>query len=223
MQHLMCFFHVKQVCQKQLRGKPMKDQKEMMKDITELHSCASFDENNTLYHRVFAEWCIDYNEFAYYFEQQWNTGPDFTNWKVFSCESGVCTTNNALESFNAMFKHSYTNHSRHTLPALLDVIMEALIVDLSREVWDAPFSARYYRRSKTGRLKSRPRRYTPSHSVTTKTQLRNKSKRKHATQHPTRTLLEFGFRQQPVHPLIAQDRKIVEKMDYSGTLVSTAP
>jgi len=82
----------------------MKDQKEMMKDITELHSCASFDEYNTLYRRVFAKWCIDYNEFAYYFEQQWNTGTDFTNWKVFSCEPGVCTTNNALESFNAMFK-----------------------------------------------------------------------------------------------------------------------
>jgi hypothetical protein len=105
-----------------------------MKDITELHSCASFDEYNSLYRRVFAKWCIDYNEFAYYFEQQWNTGTDFTNWKVFSCEPGVCTTNNALESFNAMFKRSYTNHSRHTLPALLDIIMQALIVDLSREV-----------------------------------------------------------------------------------------
>ena len=74
------------------------------------------------------------NEFAYYFEQQWNTGTDFTNWKVFSCEPGMCTTNNALESFNAMFKCSYTNHSPHTLPALLDIMMEALIVDLSREV-----------------------------------------------------------------------------------------
>jgi transposase-like protein len=134
MQHLMCFFHVKQACQKQLHGKPMKDQKEMLKDITELHLCASFEEYNTLYHRVFAKWCVDYNEFAYYFEQQWNTGTDFTNWKVFSCKPGVCTTNNALESFNAMFKHSYTNHSRHTLPALLDIIMEALIVDLSREI-----------------------------------------------------------------------------------------
>jgi hypothetical protein len=105
-----------------------------MKDITELHSCALFDEYNSLYCRVFVKWCIDYNEFAYYFEQQWNTGTDFTNWKVFSCKPGVCTTNNALEFFNAMFKCSYTNHSRHTLPALHDIIMEALIVDLSREV-----------------------------------------------------------------------------------------
>ena len=39
-----------------------------------------------------------------------------------------------MESFNAMFKCSYTNHSRHALPALLDIIMQALIVDLSREV-----------------------------------------------------------------------------------------
>jgi hypothetical protein len=43
-QHLMCFFNIKQACQKQLHGKPMKDQKEMLKDITELHSSASFDE-----------------------------------------------------------------------------------------------------------------------------------------------------------------------------------
>jgi hypothetical protein len=90
-------------------------------------------------------------------------------------------------------------------------------------LWDAPFSAKYYQRPRTGRLKSRPLRYTSSHSITTKTRLRNKTKRKHATPHPTRTLLEFGFRQQPVHPLLAQDRKKVEKMDYSGTLVSTAP
>jgi hypothetical protein len=104
----------------------------MLKDITELHLCASFDEYNSLYRRVFAKWCIYYNEFAYYFEQQWNIGTDFTNWTVFSCKPGVCTTNNALES--AMLKHSYRNYSRHTLSALLDIIMEALIVDLSREV-----------------------------------------------------------------------------------------
>jgi hypothetical protein len=82
----------------------MRDQKDMLKDITELHSSASFDEYNSIYCRVFAKWCIDYNDFAYDFEQQWNTGTEFTNWKVFSCEPGVCTTNNALESFNAMFK-----------------------------------------------------------------------------------------------------------------------
>jgi len=70
-------------------------------------------------------------------------------------------------------------------------------------LWDAPFSAKYYQRPKTGRLKSHPLRYTSSHSITTKTRLRNKTKRKHATPHPTRTLLEFGFRQQPVHPLVA--------------------
>jgi len=90
-------------------------------------------------------------------------------------------------------------------------------------LWDAPFSAKYYQKSRTGRLKSRPLKYTSSHSITTETRLRNKTKRKHATPHPTRTLFEFGFRQQPVHPLLTQDRKTVEKMDYSGTLVSTAP
>jgi hypothetical protein len=105
----------------------------MLKDITELHLCASFDEYNSLYRQVFAKWRIGYNKLANYFEQKWNTGTDFTNWKVFSFKPGVCTTNNVLESFNAMFKCSYTNHSPHTLPALLDIIMEALILELSRE------------------------------------------------------------------------------------------
>jgi hypothetical protein len=43
-------------------------------------------------------------------------------------------------------------------------------------LWDAPFSAKYYQRLKTGRLKSHPLRYTSSHSITTKTRLRNKKK-----------------------------------------------
>jgi hypothetical protein len=70
-------------------------------------------------------------------------------------------------------------------------------------LWDAPFSAKYYQRPRTGRRKSRPLRQTSSHSTTTTTRLRNKTKRKHATPHPIRTLMEFGFRQQPVHPLVA--------------------
>jgi len=33
-----------------------------------------------------------------------------------------------------MFKRSYTNHTRHTMSALYDIIIERLLVDLSREV-----------------------------------------------------------------------------------------
>ena len=40
-QHLMCYFHVKQACQVKLRGKPMKEQKDILHDIDELHSTTS--------------------------------------------------------------------------------------------------------------------------------------------------------------------------------------
>jgi hypothetical protein len=39
-----------------------------------------------------------------------------------------------LESFNAMYKRSYTNHTRHTMTALYDIIHDWLLVDLSREI-----------------------------------------------------------------------------------------
>jgi hypothetical protein len=50
------------------------------------------------------------------------------------CPIGVATTNNALESFNAMFKSSYSNHTRPKIAALNDIIHDMLLVDLSREI-----------------------------------------------------------------------------------------
>jgi hypothetical protein len=50
-----------------------------------------------------------------YFNNQWNRGDDFTNWKVFNSAPGVANTNNALESFNNLIKRNYTFHVRHTL------------------------------------------------------------------------------------------------------------
>lgn len=133
-QHLMCYFHVKQACQVKLRGKPMKEQKDVLHDIDELHSTTSQTEYNELYRITFRKWCEQHSAFAYYFENQWNSGSAFNQWKVFCCPPGVANTNNSLESFNAMFKRSYTNHTRHTMSALYDIIHDRLLVDLSREV-----------------------------------------------------------------------------------------
>ena len=46
----------------------------------------------------------------------------------------IAITNNVLESFNTMFKRSYTNHTRHTLPVLYDITCNRLLVDLSRDI-----------------------------------------------------------------------------------------
>jgi hypothetical protein len=117
-QHLMCYFHVKQACQVNLRGKPMKEQKDILHGIDKLHSTTSATEYNELYRLIFRKWFEQHSAFAYYFENQWNSGTAFNQWKVLCCSPGVATTNNSLESFNAMFKRSYTNHTRHTAPAL---------------------------------------------------------------------------------------------------------
>ena len=112
----------------------MHEQKEVLRDIDALHATTSTTEYNNLYRVTFGKWCERYSAFAYYFEQQWNSGTAFNQWKVHCCPPGVATTNNALESFNAMFKRSYTNHTRHTMSALYDIIHDRLLVDLSREV-----------------------------------------------------------------------------------------
>jgi hypothetical protein len=127
----MCYFHVKQACQVKLRGKPMHEQKEVLRDIDELHATTSTSEYNDLYRVTYSKWCDQYSAFAYYFEQQWNLGSAFNQWKVHCCLPGVATTNSTLESFNAMFKRSYTNHTRHTMTALYDIIHDRLLVDLS--------------------------------------------------------------------------------------------
>ncbi len=48
-ERLMCYFHAKQACQAKLQGKPMKDQKEILQDINEMHSAASQEEYSNLY------------------------------------------------------------------------------------------------------------------------------------------------------------------------------
>jgi hypothetical protein len=52
----------------------------------------------------------------------------------FFCPPIVATTNNALESFNAMFKRSYTSHTRHTMAALNEIIHDRFLVDLYRDL-----------------------------------------------------------------------------------------
>ena len=46
---------------------------------------------------------------------------------------GVACTNNSIESFNAIVKHTYTLGVRHSLPALYD-ILERLVLDVSLDL-----------------------------------------------------------------------------------------
>jgi hypothetical protein len=81
-----------------------------------------------------AKWRRTALDFSNYFEEQWNNGDEFTNWKIFCSEPGVSSTNKALESFNKTIKKSYTFWMCHCLSAPFNIILDWLIVDLSLEL-----------------------------------------------------------------------------------------
>jgi hypothetical protein len=54
----MCYFHVKQACQVKLRGKPMKEQKDILHDIGEMHLETSLLEYNDLCSVTYRKWCM---------------------------------------------------------------------------------------------------------------------------------------------------------------------
>ncbi len=61
---------------------------------------------------------------------------NFTSWKIFCSESGVASTNNALESFNCIIKKSSTLNARHPLSALVDILIERLVFDITMDIKD---------------------------------------------------------------------------------------
>lgn len=90
-------------------------------------------------------------------------------------------------------------------------------------LWAAPFSSKHYQQTNHTRRKPRALRHSYSHLHRSKTKLPNKSKPKSRNKQHIKTLMEFGFQQVPATSPGLWDRKKIEKMDYSGTLLSTAP
>jgi hypothetical protein len=66
---------------------------------------------------------------------QWILG-HFTNWKIYCSAPGIASTNNDLESFNDVIKRCYIINARHSLSALVDLIMEWLVLDISMDIMD---------------------------------------------------------------------------------------
>ena len=126
----MCYFHVKQACKARLRGKSLIEQKVVLDDIDRLHSSVSQLEYDEIYTELTARWRVQYPDFDDYFREQWHHTV-FDQWKVFNSAPGVSTTNNAIEGFNSSLKRIYTNHARHTLPALVEILLDRLLPDLA--------------------------------------------------------------------------------------------
>ena len=130
----MCYFHVVKCCKDNLKRCTRAEQKPIFHDIYYLHCSSSEVDFNERYDEVMSRWRASVPDFATYFDEQWNTGDEFTNWKIFCSEPGVASTNNALESFNKTIKKSYTFGTHHCLSALFDIILDRLIVDVSLDL-----------------------------------------------------------------------------------------
>ena len=124
----------------------MEEQKCVLEEIDSLHSSISQVEYDERYAQMSDRWRLQFPDFEQYFRMQWHNTV-FDQWKVFNSAPGVVNTNNAVESFNATLKRIYTNHSRHTLPALVDIILKRLLPDLAMHI---------YTREKAFSLKRRP-------------------------------------------------------------------
>jgi hypothetical protein len=129
---LMCYFHVVNCFEKNLRSHPAATQK-LICDVYYLNTSISQIEFESRYTEVAGKWRRDFPEFARYFSAQWILGT-FMNWKICCSEPGIASTNNALESFNNIIKKSYTLHTRHSLSALVDIFLEWLVCDVSMDI-----------------------------------------------------------------------------------------
>jgi hypothetical protein len=117
-----------------MKGRPKDVQESIMNDIHYLHSSYSENEFQVRLTEAVTKWRNEEPGFAEYFLNQWNTEDSFNCWKIFCSAAGVAATNNALESFNKTIKKNFTLGTRHSLPALFDIIMERLLLNLSLDI-----------------------------------------------------------------------------------------
>jgi hypothetical protein len=64
------------------------------------------------WHSAFNCWIVNSNTFAVYFQKQWVEGL-FIEGKVLSSGAGCTSTNNCIESFNAMLMRCFMEHKQH--------------------------------------------------------------------------------------------------------------
>jgi hypothetical protein len=105
-----------------------------MTDIHYLHSSYSENEFQVQLTETITKWHNEEPGFAEYFINQLNTEDNFNSWKIFYSAPGVAATNNALEPFNKTIKKNFTLGTCHSLPALFDIIMERLLLNLSLDI-----------------------------------------------------------------------------------------
>ena len=104
---IMCYFHVLQNIRKKrdMLGTYLE---EVCDDIRKLHYSDSQKNFNNLKKKSITKWRrYGLETFIEYFSKQWLDGV-FCNWCIFNTPPGYSTTNNPVESNNAVIKNFFT-------------------------------------------------------------------------------------------------------------------
>ena len=90
-----------------------------MQDITRLHMSTNELDFKTQLKLVNDKWdSHEMNKFKKYFNKQW-VDSSFKNWQIYHSPPGYALTNNPLEQYNAVIKHSFTNRIKYNMqPAI---------------------------------------------------------------------------------------------------------
>ncbi|GMF27019.1 unnamed protein product [Phytophthora lilii] len=117
---LMCFFHVMENIQKQIKSFPSLVAASVTRELYDLHFARNATEFAAMQDDILQRWmkypCLsDFDQCMY---SQWLFGR-FSTWQAFITPSDFATTNNPAETFNAILKRDYTLRRRLKMRSLL--------------------------------------------------------------------------------------------------------
>jgi hypothetical protein len=117
---LMCFFHVMKHIQERVKLLSSGAQAWVLRDLYNLHFARSHTQYLEMLRPILRSWMNEPTlaAFAQYVYAQWRTG-HFTAWQVYATPSGFASTNNPVETFNALLKRDYTLRRRLKMGTLL--------------------------------------------------------------------------------------------------------
>jgi len=120
LQTLMCFFHVMEKVYSAIKGLPSLVAGAIVKDMYDLHFARTEMQFVEMRDHVVRKWRAQpflWN-FTQYMCNQWLYGR-FSSWQIYATPIGFASTNNPVETFNALFKRDYTLRRRFKMGALL--------------------------------------------------------------------------------------------------------
>ncbi|ETM51739.1 hypothetical protein F442_04722 [Phytophthora nicotianae P10297] len=124
----------------------------ILHDVHDLHFTTSDHEYEETKSRVLADWASwpELARFMAYFTETW-LASRFSQWQVYHSPSGIATTNNPVEQYNAVLKRDVTPHRKLKMGVLLGRLLDWCRLESARA---APFAtatvadARLHRRAR---------------------------------------------------------------------------